>query len=318
VPRKKDKPFLDAVQLSLEKWLEYVEIPEEKRPARIACYNFPTDRHFHQYLETIKARSEREVKLLLRNFLPMGGSFGVDRLRLKDYLGLPPEEFAQLFDEFEYVKRLFEGTAGNKRHVWEGLSWVIDLLPRFPAQAIAAIEAYNLSHYFILPDGRVSSLSDAVALIRAKFLEAVTEQNVADVIPPRDFEFLVASIYMGTGYEVQVTQQTRDGGHDIVAIKETEGSTERLLIQCKRVHSAVPVTVARELMGTLDVYSATRGVLICTSKFTAPTTAFAKRTARLELVHYGELCKKLNAAHGTDWPSYVSKIVVSTRAKIAK
>jgi restriction system protein len=316
MPRKRAKEFVDARTLSLDEWLGYAELPEERRPVLVECYRFPTDQHFHDYIETIKIRNEHQIKLLLRNFLPMGGSFGADSDRLRDYLS--QEDFSELYESYEYVRRLVEGSIGKRRHVWEGLSWVIDLLPRFPSEAISAIEAYNLSHFFILPDGRIDSLSDSVTLIRAKYLERITEQNLAETIGARDFEFLVSSLYLAEGYHVEVTQQTRDGGYDVLATKESPNSIERILVECKRKRSPVPIHVARALMGTLDTYRATRGVLVSTSRFTAPTTAFAKGTARLELVNHDEFCRRCNAVHGSEWPSRVSQIVVSARARIAK
>jgi len=316
MPRKREKKFIDATTLSLDEWLTYAEMPEVSRPVLIECYRFPTDQHFRDYIDTIKTRTEHQIKILLRNFLPMGGSFGIDSDRLREYLGR--EDLSELYEKYEWVRRLIEGAAGKKRHVWEGLSWVIDLLPRFPTEAISAIEAYNLSHYFILPDGRIHSLSDSVAIIRAKYLEAITEQNLADTIAARDFEFLAASLYLAEGYQVQVTQQTRDGGHDVLATKDLPNLTERILVECKRTRSPVPIQVARALMGTLGTYRATRGVLITTSRFTVPTTTFAKGTARLELVDHDALCRRFNAIHGPEWPSRISQIVVSTRAKIAK
>jgi hypothetical protein len=106
-------------------------------------------------------------------------------------------------------------------------------LERIFATAIDAIEAYNLAHYYLLPDGRCDGLSDAVAVIRAKYIEAITEDNLANTLDARDFEFLVAALYLMSGYKVEVTQQTRDGGHDVLATKEERGSIERILVECK-------------------------------------------------------------------------------------
>jgi restriction system protein len=316
VPRKREREFIDSRALSLDEWLKYVEMREEERPGLVECYRFPTDHHFREYVNSIKSRNERQIKLLLRNFLPMGGSFGIDKDRLREYLA--QDNLKELLEEYEYVRRLIYGSVGKKQHVWEGLSWVIDLLPRFPAEAISAIEAYDLSHFFILPDGRIHSLSDSVALIRARYLETITEKNLAEAISARDFEFLAASLYLAEGYRVNVTQQTRDGGHDVLAVKDLPNYTERILIECKRTRSPVSIHVARALMGTLDTYRATKAVLISTSQFTAPTTAFAKGTARLELLNHDELCRKFNAVHGAEWPMRISQIIVSAKSQIAK
>ena len=45
-------------------------------------------------------------------------------------------------------------------------------------------------------------------------------------LKPRQFEELVAEIWDAFGFEVELTQQTRDGGKDILAIRKTP---ERLM-----------------------------------------------------------------------------------------
>jgi hypothetical protein len=53
---------------------------------------------------------------------------------------------------------------------WEGITWILDLLPHWPAEALASIGAYQLAHAQDLPDGRHSSLGDAMAVIRARWV----------------------------------------------------------------------------------------------------------------------------------------------------
>ena len=43
----------------------------------------------------------------------------------------------------------------------------------------------------------------------------------------RIFEELIAEIWSGFGYTVELTQQTRDGGKDIVAIKRCEANLKQ-------------------------------------------------------------------------------------------
>ncbi|WP_371135632.1 restriction endonuclease [Reyranella sp.] len=155
------------------------------------------------------------------------------------------------------------------------------------------------------------------ASIRAKYLEAITEQNLAETLSPREFEFLIGALYSSLGYDVHVTQQTRDGGHDIMATKESSRSTERLLIECKCTRSPVRVGVVRQLMGTLDVYNATSGVLVTTSQFTTAAYKFAKDTARLELIDHAELCRRFNSRFGPNWTVRTSQIITGVRADLA-
>lgn len=177
-------------RLSLEEWLGYLDLDERKRPQDLVSYCFPSDRHFAEYVSTIHQRSDREVKQLLRNFLIIGGGLGVDGDRLQHYASLP--DFSEIIQDQEYVRRLFN----MKTHTWEGMTWILDLLPSHPSTAIAAIEAYDLAHYFLLPDGRVAGLNDAAALIRAKYLDAVSPENLVDSLSSREFEFLTAALFL--------------------------------------------------------------------------------------------------------------------------
>src|SRR5215203_7288342 len=74
--------WLDEKSLSLEEWLGYLNLPERKRPRAFVSYCFPSDHHFKEYVSTLHQRTDREVKMLLRNFLITGGGLGVDGDRL--------------------------------------------------------------------------------------------------------------------------------------------------------------------------------------------------------------------------------------------
>ena len=72
----------------------------------------------------------------------------------------------------------------------------------------------------------------AHALAEQEVLRAVSGAlpELRTDMSPREFEELVADVYRGLGYEVELTQQARDGGVDIVA----SGDGERIAIECKR------------------------------------------------------------------------------------
>ena len=80
------------------------------------------------------------------------------------------------------------------------------------------------------------------------------------------------------GWHVETTPLTRDGGIDLIALREDDVGLEvRLYIQCKNHSSLVAVDVVRELNGALPKQQAgARGVVVCPSGFTADTIAFAK------------------------------------------
>jgi hypothetical protein len=91
----------------------------------------------------------------------------------------------------------------------------------------------------------------------------------------RLFEELVAEIFHGFGYEVELTKRTRDGGRDVIAIKDAEAAV-RYLIECKRPDPGhkLGVGVVRNLYGVLKHEQATKGILATTAFFTKDARLF--------------------------------------------
>jgi restriction endonuclease Mrr len=107
----------------------------------------------------------------------------------------------------------------------------------------------------------------------------------------RLFEELVAELFNGFGYKVELTKQTRDGGKDIIAIKRTEVEV-KYLIECKRPDPGGYVGVApvRELYGVKVSEGATKAILATTAYF-SPTAKilFNKHKWELEPRDYDDL-----------------------------
>jgi restriction system protein len=97
-------------------------------------------------------------------------------------------------------------------------------------------------------------------------------QNPQDLrlIDRRKFEELVAELFNGFGYEVELTKRTRDGGKDIVAIKRNAEADVKYLIECKRPNPGKPVGVktVRELHSVKITEGATKAILATTTHFT--------------------------------------------------
>ena len=94
----------------------------------------------------------------------------------------------------------------------------------------------------------------------------------------RRFEELIAELFFGFGYEVELTKRTRDGGKDIIAVKRAEVQT-RFLIECKRPDPGNPVGVStvRELYGVKVDDGASKAIIATTTYFTADAKAFSER-----------------------------------------
>jgi restriction endonuclease Mrr len=90
----------------------------------------------------------------------------------------------------------------------------------------------------------------------------------------RLFEELIAELWVGFGYKVELTAQTRDGGKDIIAVRN-DLFDEMVLIECKRPepHTVLGVKPVRELLGVKVSEGATKAILA--------TTAFFSNDARL-------------------------------------
>jgi restriction endonuclease Mrr len=85
------------------------------------------------------------------------------------------------------------------------------------------------------------------------------------------FEFVVAEVLQGCGYEIELTAQTRDGGVDLTAIrKDVLGITTRYVVECKRYAKARKVTVelVRALYGAKEAHRADQAIFVTSSRFT--------------------------------------------------
>jgi RNA recognition motif-containing protein len=95
----------------------------------------------------------------------------------------------------------------------------------------------------------------------------------SSAITSRVFEELIAEIWDGFGYVVELTKRTRDGGRDVIAIRRVFAE-ERFLIECKRptTSSRIGVRPVRELFGVKHHEGATKAILATTAYFTRGAT----------------------------------------------
>ena len=111
----------------------------------------------------------------------------------------------------------------------------------------------------------------------------------------RMFEEMTAELFYGFGFSVELTQQTRDGGRDVVAIKNAE-SNLKYLIECKRPdpEKAIGIKPVRELFGVKADEGASKAILVTTTSFTSDAKAFSERHKwELELKEYKDLLRWL-------------------------
>ena len=106
-----------------------------------------------------------------------------------------------------------------------------------------------------------------------------------DHLSPCEFEDLVAQVYRAGGYAARVTPLTRDGGIDVVAVRDRAGGREKLAIQCKHQRTPVGRPDLQKLLGVITAdptYSA--GVLATSTSFSSDALQFASANGRLQLI----------------------------------
>lgn len=107
----------------------------------------------------------------------------------------------------------------------------------------------------------------------------------------RKFEELVAELLGRDGFEVHLTQQSRDGGRDILAHSTTAAGKHLFYVECKKYDERpVGVEIVRGLYGTVASDMATGGVIVTTSRFTRDALKYARRIEnRMSLKDRNEL-----------------------------
>jgi hypothetical protein len=120
----------------------------------------------------------------------------------------------------------------------------------------------------------------------------------------RLFEELIAELWAGFGYEVELTQQTRDGGKDIIAVRNTLFA-ERILIECKRPDpgNKIGVQLVRSLYGVKVSEGATKAIMATTSYFSLDAEQwFAQHKWELEGKDFDGVQDWLKRYLGEDLP----------------
>ena len=284
--------------LSLAQWIELLKNPFDDE--YIIDYCFPTDLQKKEFIKKINEWPEKDILLILQKFLLSSGSLGVDDYAYKDLIfagNNEPERFERMI-KHQYYQRLIYYQGSEKIYPWEGITWVIDLLPNSPKKALEALGAYIYAHGQLLPDNRLDGLWDAYEIIKARFIgfpnSTMEKIEFLQALSSREFEIVVERLYDKMGYATELTQGTRDGGKDIIAVKKTPGQQEQLRIECKKHNKTIGVEIARALLGVVSSEKVNKGVIVTTSKFSVPTKNFTLQNPRIELIDGAQLVLLLN------------------------
>jgi restriction system protein len=116
---------------------------------------------------------------------------------------------------------------------------------------------------------------------------------------PRQLEELMAELYAREGFDVELTQQTRDGGVDLYLVRHTLFGRQLTIVDTKRNRRdrTVGVGVVRELFGVVEAKRASAGVIATTSFFSPDAHRFQQSVPfRLGLQDYFDLQAMLRRA----------------------
>jgi restriction system protein len=292
--------IIDGNTLTLDEYLEIVLYKDYKKVYPNNC--FPSNELLNEYISRIKEFDDRKVKQLLYRYLVQEGSYGLDELH-KKFL-IKDKTALKNIDENTplYLRRLLF----TKHKTWEGITWIVDLLPSYPKDAINVIDCFFKIYCMTLPDDVMFGLSNCTEIIRAKYLEFKYPIDVLLNLSPYEFESLIAELFSEIGYRVNLTKRTHDDGIDILAINQNITKVEKIVIQCKRYKQNITVSDIRELIGVVEITKATKGIFCTSSNFTNSAIKLQKETNRIELINGQEIIKLCNEYLGVNWPVKIS------------
>ena len=143
-----------------------------------------------------------------------------------------------------------------------------------------------------------TAISDACRTNQIHLQTKDAPRITPEQLSPIEFEDLVERLYTAMGYSARRTQQTRDGGIDVIAIRDHPMGWDKLAIQCKRQENPVGRPELQNLLGVITAdTSFSAGVMITTSTFSADARRFAELNGRIRLVDKNILAQQLHHNH---------------------
>lgn len=295
---------------TFDEWYNLVKTNAEVFPR----FRIPYQEWVDEYIERIEEKSESEVLKSLRYLL-----FPFTRnLDISSY-----SDFKEVYDEsndsgcsdpnrttvlmnlkkIEKYKRI-----ENNQEAWEGLTWILQLLPFQPYNAIRALNLYLKAEIMYMPDDRIIGIEQCISIIESKFIYTGNglEKYILN-LTPREFELLIASLYEHLGYEIEVTPATRDGGKDIIAKTKREEGKEVVYVECKLYKTTeLNVNVIRALFGVISYEHINRGVIFCTGYV---SEKLKKENPLIQIWTLEEIIILLNAHLGSDWFKRINLLI---------
>jgi len=295
---------------NFNQWYELLKKGESIYPS---CM-IPYDEWLDDYIQNIHNNTDSDVKELIRYML-----FPFTRkLDLMHYdtmqahiKGLDTENQRQedrnllnAFNGVEMYRRI-----ENMQDTWEGLTWIVQLLPFSPYKAIKALKCYLEAEISMMPDERIKGIEQCIEIIEAKFIytNKGLENYILD-LKPREFEYLIEILYKEIGYKTVLTPATRDGGKDVIAEIDREDGKEKVYAECKLYRTTKLTKECVKAFGyTVIEDNINRGVMFCTGYV---NDELKQLDSRIQIWSLEEIIILLNAHIGSNWSERLPNLLV--------
>ncbi len=196
---------------------------------------------------------------------------------------------------------------------------MLDAIQQSPNDALHVLRTFLRTYWQQLPDQYIYGLEDAAEVIRWRYLIAPHTRDrckaVIASLSPRDLELVAAALYEAMGYSCEVTQQSKDGGVDVIAHSKSKGKRQRYLIQCKHTAS-VGVDPVNLILAVTERRRATQAVVLTSGRFTRGALAIQTEEDRVELIDGNDLIERLNEHVGPDWHTRIEHILSTVTRRI--
>lgn len=115
-----------------------------------------------------------------------------------------------------------------------------------------------------------SILVDESKRIKRIITDVYKDNSKLITLGNREFEEVIAELLAKQGFKVELTQRTKDGGYDIIALLNyKQHNPLKFLVECKRyTDKKVGIEVIRSFKHVIDKTNVNRGIIATTSYFT--------------------------------------------------
>ncbi len=230
-----------------------------------ASREFDTD-----YTAPVGPPTDQEVTNFIRTN-PLLDFETIDFLTSHDFLGFEARYDSVRAEWIEEFRENVKGWAENESWLASDMLDVAVLIKPEPAQS----EIWIPASHPVQPSW--IEQSPTALVIAADLLKS---GRLLSELHWRDFEKLIATLLEQSGWIVELTRGSKDGGVDVIATKnDSKIGTIRSLWQAKKYHTKnkVQLSDARELSAVRDEQKATKAVIVTTSHLTQGALDWIRR-----------------------------------------